>query len=75
MWSMGNEEGQANTDKGVLILGAMKALAIELTARARPFDVLQAPSERADWRSATSSATTTWILARRLFTRPILTSL
>ena len=27
MWSMGNEEGQANTEKGVLILTAMKALA------------------------------------------------
>jgi beta-galactosidase len=30
MWSMGNEEGQANTDKGVLILGAMKSLAKQL---------------------------------------------
>jgi beta-galactosidase len=30
MWSMGNEEGQANGDKGVLILSAMKALAKEL---------------------------------------------
>ena len=29
MWSMGNEEGQANTERGVLILGAMKALANE----------------------------------------------
>jgi beta-galactosidase len=29
MWSMGNEEGQANTQRGVLILGAMKALAME----------------------------------------------
>jgi beta-galactosidase len=29
MWSMGNEEGQANTERGVLILGAMKALAME----------------------------------------------
>jgi beta-galactosidase len=29
MWSMGNEEGQANTDKGVLILTAMKAVATE----------------------------------------------
>ena len=29
MWSMGNEEGQANTERGVLILGAMKALATE----------------------------------------------
>lgn len=27
MWSMGNEEGQANTDKGLSILSAMKALA------------------------------------------------
>jgi beta-galactosidase len=27
MWSMGNEEAQANTEKGVLILSAMKALA------------------------------------------------
>jgi beta-galactosidase len=30
MWSMGNEEGQANTEKGVNILSAMKALANEL---------------------------------------------
>ncbi len=29
MWSMGNEEGQANTEKGVLILTAMKAVATE----------------------------------------------
>jgi beta-galactosidase len=29
MWSMGNEEGQANTERGVLILGAMKAVATE----------------------------------------------
>jgi beta-galactosidase len=27
MWSMGNEEGQANTARGTLILGAMKAVA------------------------------------------------
>ncbi len=38
MWSMGNEEGQANTDKGVLILGAMKALAIELDG-SRPVSI------------------------------------
>ncbi len=30
MWSMGNEEGQANTERGVGILSAMKALANEL---------------------------------------------
>jgi beta-galactosidase len=29
MWSMGNEEGQANTERGVLILTAMKAVATE----------------------------------------------
>ncbi|HET6207851.1 MAG TPA: beta-galactosidase GalA, partial [Terracidiphilus sp.] len=29
MWSMGNEEGQANTDKGLHILTAMKAVAEE----------------------------------------------
>jgi len=29
MWSMGNEEGQANTERGVLILSAMKAVATE----------------------------------------------
>jgi beta-galactosidase len=29
MWSMGNEEGQANTDKGLNILTAMKAVAEE----------------------------------------------
>ena len=30
MWSMGNEEGQANTAKGLSILSAMKALAAKL---------------------------------------------
>ena len=30
MWSMGNEEGQANTEKGLAILSAMKALAMKL---------------------------------------------
>jgi beta-galactosidase len=30
MWSMGNEEGQANTSKGLSILSAMKALATQL---------------------------------------------
>ena len=30
MWSMGNEEGQANTERGVAILSAMKAVATEL---------------------------------------------
>ena len=30
MWSMGNEEGQANTEKGLKILTAMKAVATEL---------------------------------------------
>ncbi|MGA9245588.1 MAG: beta-galactosidase GalA [Silvibacterium sp.] len=29
MWSMGNEEGQANTERGVYILTAMKAVATE----------------------------------------------
>jgi beta-galactosidase len=29
MWSMGNEEGQANSERGVHILGAMKAIATE----------------------------------------------
>ena len=29
MWSMGNEEGQANTEKGLLILTAMKEVATE----------------------------------------------
>lgn len=29
MWSMGNEEGQANTPKGALILTAMKAVALQ----------------------------------------------
>jgi beta-galactosidase len=38
MWSMGNEEGQANTDKGVLILSAMKALATELDG-SRPVSI------------------------------------
>jgi len=30
MWSMGNEEGQANTERGVQILTAMKAVSTEL---------------------------------------------
>ena len=38
MWSMGNEEGQANTEKGVLILSAMKALAKELDG-SRPVSI------------------------------------
>jgi beta-galactosidase len=38
MWSMGNEEGQANTEKGVLILTAMKALAKELDG-SRPVSI------------------------------------
>jgi beta-galactosidase len=38
MWSMGNEEGQANTDKGVLILTAMKALATQLDG-SRPVSI------------------------------------
>jgi beta-galactosidase len=38
MWSMGNEEGQANTEKGLLILTAMKALAKELDG-SRPVSI------------------------------------
>ena len=38
MWSMGNEEGQANTEKGVNILSAMKALANELDG-SRPVSI------------------------------------
>jgi beta-galactosidase len=38
MWSMGNEEAQANTDKGLLILTAMKALAYELDG-SRPVSI------------------------------------
>jgi beta-galactosidase len=38
MWSMGNEEGQANTDKGLLILSAMKALAYQLDG-SRPVSI------------------------------------
>ena len=38
MWSMGNEEGQANTDKGLLILTAMKALANQLDG-SRPVSI------------------------------------
>src|SRR5277367_582946 len=38
MWSMGNEEGQANTEKGVLILSAMKALAKDLDG-SRPVSI------------------------------------
>jgi beta-galactosidase len=38
MWSMGNEERVANTERGVLILGAMKALATELDG-SRPVSI------------------------------------
>src|SRR3984885_3657997 len=38
MWSMGKEEGQANTEKGVLILSAMKGLAKELDG-SRPVSI------------------------------------
>jgi beta-galactosidase len=38
MWSMGNEEGQANTDKGLNILTAMKAVAAEYDG-ARPVSI------------------------------------
>lgn len=38
MWSMGNEEGQANTERGVLILGAMKELATRLDG-SRPVSI------------------------------------
>jgi beta-galactosidase len=38
MWSMGNEEGQANTEKGLSILGAMKSLAKELDG-SRPVSI------------------------------------
>jgi beta-galactosidase len=38
MWSMGNEEGQANTDKGLSILSAMKALANQLDG-SRPVSI------------------------------------
>jgi len=38
MWSMGNEEGQANGDKGVLILTAIKALATQLDG-SRPVSI------------------------------------
>jgi beta-galactosidase len=38
MWSMGNEEGQANTPKGLSILTAMKALATQLDG-SRPVSI------------------------------------
>lgn len=38
MWSMGNEEPVANTERGVLILSAMKALATELDG-SRPVSI------------------------------------
>ena len=38
MWSMGNEEGQANTERGVLILTAMKELANRLDG-SRPVSI------------------------------------
>ncbi len=38
MWSMGNEEGQANTERGVLILSAMKAVAKEFDG-SRPVSI------------------------------------
>jgi beta-galactosidase len=41
MWSMGNEEGQANTERGVGILTAMKAVATELDGT-RPVSIAPA---------------------------------
>jgi beta-galactosidase len=38
LWSMGNEEGQANTDKGLSILSAMKSLANQLDG-SRPVSI------------------------------------
>jgi beta-galactosidase len=38
MWSMGNEEGQANTDKGLNILTSMKGLATDLD-ESRPVSI------------------------------------
>jgi beta-galactosidase len=38
MWSMGNEEGMANTEKGLLILTAMKAMANQLDG-SRPVSI------------------------------------
>jgi beta-galactosidase len=38
MWSMGNEEGQANTEKGVLILNAMKNVSTRLDG-SRPVSI------------------------------------
>ncbi|HWC17465.1 MAG TPA: beta-galactosidase GalA, partial [Terriglobales bacterium] len=38
MWSMGNEEGQANSNKGLLILSAMKSLAYQLDG-SRPVSI------------------------------------
>ena len=74
MWSMGNEEGQANTEKGVLILTAMKAVA-DRHDGSRPVPSRPpAPSAPAASPSATSSATTTWTRAPRPITRRIPTS-
>jgi beta-galactosidase len=61
MWSMGNEEGTANTERGVQILTAMK-------------EVAKRQSEPVASRSATSSATTTRIPAPRPITKRIPTS-
>ena len=65
---MGNEEGQANTEKGVQILTAMKALADELDG-SRPVSIAPtgAIGTRAAWWSATWRATTTWTRRREEF--------
>ena len=74
MWSMGNEEGTANIDKGVSILTAMKAVATRHDG-SRPVSIAPytAPSAPAGWRSATWSATTTPTRRPRRTTRRILT--
>ena len=76
MWSMGNEEGQANTEKGLHILTAMK----EVATRVRRFAAGVDRSHPGDWRRrpgrcATSWATTTWTLAPRPTTKRIPRSL
>ena len=62
MWSMGNEEGESITEKGLRILTSMKDVATKHDG-SRPVSIAPPPGQiggQAAWRSATSWATTTW---------------
>ena len=69
---MGNEEGQASTDKGVLILTAMKAVATEHDG-SRPVSIAPTGGNIGQVRlrrPATCRATTTWTPPPTRSTKP-----